>query len=88
MVPRFAGFGWNKVAHVLELEAGSPEWVVVPDVWTLHQPHGPSPDLAQFRGSPAYRGCVMRLKQEFVRELEARTGRRFYNATDTKDVEI
>ena len=85
---RFAGFGWNKVAHVLELEAGSPEWVVVPDVWTLHQPHGPSPDLAQFRGSPAYRGCVMRLKQEFVRELEVRTGRRFYNATDTKDVEI
>ena len=81
--PRFTGFGWNKVSHILELHARDAEFVVVPDVFMVHQPHTPSLDLARFRASRTYRDCLLALKTQFIRELETRTGKTFYNRTET-----
>ena len=82
---RFVGFGWNKVSHILELHAAGYEFVVVSDVFIVHQPHTPSPDLSQFRASKLYRDCLMALKYEFIRELEIKSGKKFYsNETDAK----
>lgn len=52
---RFMGFGWNKVSHIMELEAQSYEWIVLPNAFIIHKPHAPSYDIAKFRSSPIYR---------------------------------
>ena len=52
---RFVGFGWNKVSHVMELEALGFQWVVLPNAFMVHMPHAPSFDIAKFRGSTQYR---------------------------------
>lgn len=52
---RFVGFGWNKVSHIMELEAQDYEFMVLPDVFIVHVPHNPSDDIAQFRSSAPYR---------------------------------
>ena len=67
---RFAGFGWNKVSHIMELEAQGYKFVVLPSVFMIHMPHSPSLDIAHFRRSKVYRDCVQVLKKEFQRELE------------------
>ncbi|VDN29110.1 unnamed protein product [Gongylonema pulchrum] len=76
---RFVGFGWNRVSHVMSLNsAGSAlnvpncfwfEFVVLPDVFIVHQPHLPSNEIAQYRSSASYRKCLKALKGEFVRDL-------------------
>lgn len=52
---RFMGFGWNKVSHIMELEANGYEFVVLPNTFIVHKPHSPSYDIAKFRKSPVYR---------------------------------
>nr|XP_022918705.1 LARGE xylosyl- and glucuronyltransferase 2-like [Onthophagus taurus] len=52
---RFMGFGWNKVSHIMELEAQSYEFWVLPNAFIIHKPHAPSYDIVQFRKSPTYR---------------------------------
>ena len=52
---RFVGFGWNKVSHVMELEAAGLEFLVLPNVFVVHMPHAPSLDIAKFRTSKQYR---------------------------------
>ena len=84
----FVGFGWNKVSHILQLHAQGQQFLVVPDVFILHQPHSPSMDLVMFRNSRLYRDCLLHLKMDFIRQLETDTGRVFYNETDTKDIEF
>lgn len=52
---RFMGFGWNKVSHIMELEAQGYSFVVLPNVFIVHKPHAPSYDIIKFRESPTYR---------------------------------
>lgn len=52
---RFMGFGWNKVSHIMELEAQGYEWIVLPNAFIIHKPHSPSYDIGKFRTSPTYR---------------------------------
>lgn len=52
---KFVGFGWNKVSHIMELEAQNYEFLVLPDVFIVHKPHAPSNDIARFRSSVSYR---------------------------------
>ena len=52
---RFVGFGWNKVSHIMELEAQGFEFVVLPNGFIVHMPHAPSLDIAKFRSSSQYR---------------------------------
>jgi glycosyltransferase-like protein LARGE len=56
---RFVGFGWNKVSHVMELEATGFEFLVLPNVFVVHMPHAPSLDIAKFRTSKQYRRFVI-----------------------------
>lgn len=52
---RFVGFGWNKVSHIMELEAQGFDFIVLPNAFMIHMPHAPSFDIAKFRGSAQYR---------------------------------
>ncbi|XP_072153675.1 xylosyl- and glucuronyltransferase LARGE2s [Bemisia tabaci] len=69
---RFVGFGWNKVSHIMELEAQGFEFIVLPNAFIIHMPHAPSFDIAKFRSSAHYRNCLKILKNEFVKDLEKR----------------
>jgi len=80
---RFLGFGWNKVSHIMALHAEEYEFVVLPDVFIIHQAHSPSLELGRFRGSRNYRDCLQKLKYQFVDELEQKTGKKF--EIETKD---
>lgn len=55
---RFVGFGWNKVSHIMELEARGYTFIVLPNAFIIHMPHAPSFDIAKFRGSSQYRRSV------------------------------
>ncbi|XP_045146933.1 LARGE xylosyl- and glucuronyltransferase 2 [Echinops telfairi] len=71
---RFVGFGWNKVAHIEELDAQEYEFLVLPEAFTIHMPHAPSLDISRFRSSLAYRDCLRALKEEFHQDLSRRYG--------------
>lgn len=71
---RFVGFGWNKVSHIMELQAQGYEFVVVPNAFIVHMPHSPSFDIFKFRSSSLYRRCLKKLKQEFVQDLISKYG--------------
>lgn len=71
---RFVGFGWNKVSHIMELDALGFDFVVLPNAFIVHMPHAPSFDIAKFRSSDVYRSCLKVLKGEFQRDLSRRYG--------------
>ncbi|XP_053304940.1 xylosyl- and glucuronyltransferase LARGE2 [Spea bombifrons] len=71
---RFLGFGWNKVSHIMELDAKEYELVVLPNAFIIHMPHAPSFDISKFRSSENYRLCVQTLKEEFHQDLSRRYG--------------
>ncbi|CAH1103883.1 unnamed protein product [Psylliodes chrysocephalus] len=73
----FIGFGWNKVSHIMELEAQNYEFIVLPDVFIIHKPHTPSYDLGRFRTSSVYRLCLRLLKEEFIKRLNKQYNRNF-----------
>ncbi|XP_050296689.1 xylosyl- and glucuronyltransferase LARGE2s-like [Anthonomus grandis grandis] len=78
---RFLGFGWNKVSHIMELEAQNYEFVVLSDVFILHEPHGTSFDNKQYQNSPEYRKCVQTLKRRFIADLSKKYNRNFTDPT-------
>jgi glycosyltransferase-like protein LARGE len=53
--PRFVGFGWNKVSHIMQLFAKGYEFIVLPNAFIIHMPHAPSFDIERFRSSSNYR---------------------------------
>ncbi|KAF5287894.1 hypothetical protein FQA39_LY04068 [Lamprigera yunnana] len=71
---RFLGFGWNKVSHIMELEAQGYEFIVLPNAFIIHKTHAPSSDIGKFRNSPVYRMCLLNLKEEFVESLNKKFG--------------
>ncbi|XP_015101609.1 xylosyl- and glucuronyltransferase LARGE2 isoform X2 [Vicugna pacos] len=71
---RFVGFGWNKVAHIMELDAQEYELLVLPEAFIIHLPHAPSLDISRFRSSPTYRDCLQALKDEFHQDLSRSYG--------------
>ncbi|XP_060880668.1 xylosyl- and glucuronyltransferase LARGE1-like [Metopolophium dirhodum] len=73
---RFVGFGWNKVSHIMELEARGYTFIVLPNAFIIHMPHAPSFDIAKFRGSSQYRRCLKILKNEFIEDLRIRYSKR------------
>uniref|UniRef100_A0AAR2JT64 LARGE xylosyl- and glucuronyltransferase 1 n=1 Tax=Pygocentrus nattereri TaxID=42514 RepID=A0AAR2JT64_PYGNA len=71
---RFVGFGWNKVAHIMELDAQEYEFVVLPNAYMIHMPHAPSFDITKFRSNEQYRVCLKTLKEEFQQNMSRRYG--------------
>lgn len=71
---RFVGFGWNKVSHIMELDAQEFEMMVLPNAFMIHMPHAPSFDISKFRSSPSYRHCLNTLKDEFHQDLSRNYG--------------
>lgn len=56
---RFLGFGWNKVSHIMELEAQNYDFIVLPDAFIIHTPHAISWDHVNFKQSALYRRYVV-----------------------------
>ncbi|RXM34371.1 Glycosyltransferase-like protein LARGE2 [Acipenser ruthenus] len=71
---RFVGFGWNKVSHIMELDAQEYDLVVLPNAFVIHMPHAPSFDISKFRSSSGYRNCLQTLKDEFHQDLSRKYG--------------
>ncbi|CAL8364554.1 xylosyl- and glucuronyltransferase LARGE2s isoform X2 [Gadus morhua] len=71
---RFVGFGWNKVSHIMELDAQEYDLMVLPNAFMIHMPHAPSFDISKFRSSPSYRNCLGTLKDEFHQDLSRKYG--------------
>ncbi|XP_078671272.1 xylosyl- and glucuronyltransferase LARGE1-like isoform X1 [Branchiostoma floridae x Branchiostoma belcheri] len=71
---RFVGFGWNKVSHIMELDAQGYEFIILPNAFIIHMPHAPSFDIAKFRSSEQYRTCLKVLKEEFQKDLQRKYG--------------
>uniref|UniRef100_A0A8C1RF42 LARGE xylosyl- and glucuronyltransferase 2 n=1 Tax=Cyprinus carpio TaxID=7962 RepID=A0A8C1RF42_CYPCA len=71
---RFVGFGWNKVSHIIELDAQEYDLIVLPNAFMIHMPHAPSFDISKFRSSPSYRYCLTTLKDEFHQDLSRKYG--------------
>lgn len=71
---RFLGFGWNKVSHIMDLDAQSYDFIVLPNAFIIHMPHTPSFDIAKFRSSQQYRLCLQTLKEEFQRDMSKKYG--------------
>ena len=69
---RFIGFGWNKVSHIMELDAQGYDFIVLPDAFIIHTPHAPSMDIVKYRISKQYRDCLQYLKHTFTTELAQR----------------
>ncbi|XP_066252461.1 xylosyl- and glucuronyltransferase LARGE2s-like [Euwallacea similis] len=74
---RFLGFGWNKVSHIMELEAQNYDFIVLSDVFIIHASHALSWDNAKFKQSPPYRRCNQQLKKRFIKELTAKYNKNF-----------
>ncbi|XP_061885639.1 xylosyl- and glucuronyltransferase LARGE2s isoform X2 [Entelurus aequoreus] len=71
---RFVGFGWNKVSHIIELDAQEYDLMVLPNAFMIHMPHAPSFDISKFRSSTSYRNCLKTLKDEFHQDLSRKYG--------------
>ncbi|KAG7482156.1 LARGE xylosyl-and glucuronyltransferase 2 [Solea senegalensis] len=71
---RFVGFGWNKVSHIMELDAQEFDLMVLPNAFMIHMPHAPSFDISKFRSSSSYRNCLNTLKDEFHQDLSRKYG--------------
>ncbi|XP_047437058.1 xylosyl- and glucuronyltransferase LARGE2s [Mugil cephalus] len=71
---RFVGFGWNKVSHIMELDAQEYDMMVLPNAFMIHMPHAPSFDISKFRSSSSYRNCLNTLKDEFHQDLSRKYG--------------
>ncbi|XP_078334366.1 xylosyl- and glucuronyltransferase LARGE1-like [Crassostrea virginica] len=71
---RFVGFGWNKVSHAILLDLLEYKFIVLPDAFIIHMPHGPSLDITKFRNNPLYRNCLKTLKVEYQRDLSRKYG--------------
>lgn len=81
---RFVGFGWNKVSHIMELNAQGCEFVVLPNAFIIHMPHAPSFDIAKYRSSSTYRKCLQQLKRSFIADLSKKYGGNFEHTLDSR----
>ncbi len=81
---RFAGYGENKVSHILELHAQRYRFVVLPNVYVIHYPHKPSRDETKFHETVVqatgsitnshYYSCMQQIQEEFCRDLTKKYG--------------
>ncbi|CAK8685218.1 unnamed protein product [Clavelina lepadiformis] len=71
---RFIGFGWNKVSHIIELDAAGFTFNVMPFGFMIHLPHSPSIDLVKYRSQLSYRKCIELAKLDFLDYLRQKYG--------------
>nr|XP_039262450.1 LARGE xylosyl- and glucuronyltransferase 1-like [Styela clava] len=71
---RFFGFGWNKVSHIMELDALGFKFLVLPYGFVIHLPHMASLDVVKYRSSTEYKNCIDNLKVEFIQDLVVKYG--------------
>ncbi|ENN79368.1 hypothetical protein YQE_04194, partial [Dendroctonus ponderosae] len=81
---RFLGFGWNKMEHIMELEAQDYEFTVLSDVFIVHRAHKPSCDNLKYRQSPLYQRCFQTLKRTFIRELSKKYKKKYSDSFRSK----
>lgn len=70
---RFIGYGWNKVSQITELKAQGYEFVVLPDVYTIHSPHKRTHDREIWKRKN-YKFCINSLWKKFIQDLLQKYG--------------
>lgn len=74
---QFYGFGYNKLSHTVELYLNGYEFIVLPDVFIIHLPHGRSLDKEQYYEKiNNYFRCVKVMVNEFKKYLAQKYGQR------------
>ena len=73
----FSGYGWNKVSHIMELDAAGFVFVVLPFGFITHLPHAPSLDLIKYRSQAAYRECLNQAQIKFTDYLFIKYGKSY-----------
>ena len=69
---RYSGFGWNKISHIMELDAAGFTFTVLPYGFIMHVPHLGSTDEHKFHNSRIYRNCIEKVKSDFFDDLMAK----------------
>ena len=73
----FTGYGWNKISHIMELDAAGFTFQVLPYGFVIHLPHPPSLDLLKYRSQPAYRECLNQAKLDFNDYVYKKYGKKY-----------
>ncbi|KAF5274147.1 hypothetical protein FQR65_LT04545 [Abscondita terminalis] len=66
---RFVGYIWNKIQHIVELDAAGYEFIVLPKTFLVHKYHNRSTDFQSYLNSGYYYPCMLNLKNIFLNEL-------------------
>ena len=66
---RFVGYGWNKVSHIMELNAQGYEFVVLPRAFVIHKYHPVSQQRKKLWMSDKYQLCLHQLEKQFHDDL-------------------
>ena len=70
---RFVGYGWNKVAHIMELHAQEYKFVVHPFLFVIHEWHPFSFQKSIFR-TQKFQNCLTKQKEDFDDYLISKYG--------------
>ena len=70
---RFVGYGWNKVSQITELKAQGYDFVVLPQVFTIHSPHKRTSDREIWKRKN-YKFCINSLWKRFIQDLLQKYG--------------
>ncbi|KAK4872690.1 hypothetical protein RN001_014719, partial [Aquatica leii] len=74
---RFVGYIWNKVQHIMELEASGYEFIVLPNTFLVHKYHERSADFRNIGTSKNYYPCIAQIQSVFVKEINAKYNRTY-----------
>lgn len=73
---RFVGWRWDKSSHTMELDADGYELIVLPDLFIIHKLHARTYHRTMFFTSKRYKSCVKIFKEEFLKYLAKKYGKR------------
>eukprot|EP00054_Salpingoeca_dolichothecata_P027498 m.202176 g.202176 ORF g.202176 m.202176 type:complete len:672 (-) comp25978_c0_seq5:22-2037(-) len=72
--PRFVGYGYDKISHIMEVAATNHKFFVHPSAFVLHVPHPMSVDGLRFRKTKSYQLCIENNKNTFHEKLKTKYG--------------
>lgn len=76
---RFLKYGWDKISHILELHAQNYEFIVLPNIFIVHQPHALGMDNLKFSYYEQYRGYVGEYRQFILILSSLSVWKRFFS---------
>ncbi|KAJ3400517.1 hypothetical protein HDV05_001043 [Chytridiales sp. JEL 0842] len=72
--PKFKGYAFNKRSQSIEMQYKGLEFMVAPEVYVVHRPHGSSESKEKLVGGGVVKGTVGRVYQQFLQEVKVKYG--------------